>query len=378
MEIHQLYTLLKKYRRNRCIPDELEVLEQWYAQFDKDIEKVSDIPQEKLDHLFLEVERKIGAKKSYRFLSARVLSYVAGVAAIVVLGWIGRHYLISDHVAVDRERVVLGREIMPGATRAELVCADGSKIVLDNHTIIKDKNGLLIKEEKSAILDYSSTKGEFHRNEYNTISVPLGGEFGVVLSDGSRVWLNSGSTLNFPVTFGGASREVYLTGEAYFEVTKSDVPFMVKTMDVSVKVMGTSFNMSAYHEDERIMTTLVEGKVIVHSRHDDAEYEMKPGFMLSYEKKTNLVSMEECDTDLYASWVNGEFKFRDMRLEDIMIKLNRWYNCEFFYQNTELKDLRFTGAAEKDRPVNYLLEMIEAVTKVHFEIKGKTVILQQK
>lgn len=376
MGINQLYTLLKKYRESQCTPDELDELARWYTKFEEDAEKIPEIPQEKLDHLYLEVKDKICARPKYR-IPVQILKYVAGIAAIVVLGWVGGLYLTTDEGGDNRD-IAYEQYILPGTNRAELVLGDGSRIALDEHTVVKDKNGLLIKKDKMPLLDYSLAKGETHLKEFNTISVPLGGEFGVVLSDGTRVWLNSGSILIYPVSFGDSVREVYLTGEAYFKVNKSHVPFVVKAWDVDVRVMGTSFNISAYCEDDRILTTLVDGMVIVSPQQDTANYEMKPGYMLSYEKKTCRITMEECDTELYTSWINGEFKFRDMRLEDIMVKLNRWYNCEFFYQNSDLKDLRFTGAVEKDRPVNYLLEMIETVTKVHFEIKGKTVVLQSK
>lgn len=378
MEIHQLYTLLKKYRENRCTTDEFNQLAEWYAQFDEEVNKIPEIPQEKLDHLYREVEHKIIISKKQRFGSARLLRYVAGIAAIVVWGWIGVLYMTSGDKSVRLEKIILEQNIMPGAKRAELVLGDGSKIPLDQHTVVKDKNGLLIKKDETPLLDYSLAKGENHLNEYNAISVPLGGEFGVMLSDGTRVWLNSGSSLNYPVSFGDSIREVYLTGEAYFKVSKSHVPFVVKTLDVDVRVMGTSFNISAYGEDDRIMTTLVDGKVVVCSQHDDGEYEMKPGFMLTYEKKTNRVGLEECDTELYTSWINGEFKFRDTRLEDIMVKINRWYNCQICFEAEELKELRFSGAAEKDRSIDYLLDLIRTVTPVDFEIDQTIIWVKNK
>lgn len=377
MGIDQLYILLKKYRENRCTQDELDELTQWYAQFDDDVDNIPDIPQEKLDILYLDVKHKIYSHSKYR-ISVQILKYVAGIAAIVVLGWLGSLYLPNDKGNIVHRNVAYEQYIMPGTNRAELVLGDGSKIPLDEQTVVKDKNGLLIKKDEMPLLDYSLAKGENHLNEFNTISVPLGGEFGVVLSDSTWVWLNSGSTLNYPVSFGDSVREVYLTGEAYFKVNKSQVPFIVKSLDMEVRVKGTSFNISAYKEDDRIMTTLVEGKVIVRSQHDATDYEMKPGFMLSYEKKTNQISLEKCDTELYTSWVNGEFKFRDMRLEDIMVKLNRWYNCQIYFETDNLKELRFSGAAEKDRSIEYLLDLIRTVTPVDFEIDDMIIRVKNK
>ena len=126
------------------------------------------------------------------------------------------------------------------------------------------------------------------------------------------------------------------------------------------------------------MTTLVSGSVLVSSNHAEKQLRMEPGNVLSYTKSTACMNMEKCDPDIYTSWINGKFKFRDMRLEDIMKKVNRWYNCQIRFEDPSVKELRFSGAAERDRPVEYLLELIQKVTEVNFEIENKTIVLMHK
>lgn len=378
MGLHHLYTLLKKYRARQCTEEELAELDEWYGQFDAEAEDLPGIPKEKLDQLLCQVEKRIGKEKPRRRILYRTLKYAAGVAILLMIGWGGKYYIQTWRGTETMTAGEYEAAIAPGQYRAELTMADGTKVVLDSNTVVKDQKGFLIKADSCPVLNYTLAGLSAVQTGENTITVPVGGEYGVVLSDGTRVWLNSGSVLKYPVAFSGERREVNLVGEGYFQVTKSGVPFVVRTEGMDIRVLGTSFNVSAYREDKYATTTLVEGRVSVQTGTEGAEHEIKPGHVLSYEKETEQVEIKECDTDLYTSWMNGRFRFRDMRLEDIMMKLNRWYSCEFFYQNPGLKDLRFSGAAEKDRPVGYLLEMISTVTDVRFDIKGHTVVLRQK
>lgn len=378
MGIHHLYTLLKKYRARQCTQEELAELDEWYGQFDAEAESLPGIPQEKLEQLLCQVETRIGKEKPRRRILYRTLKYAAGVAVLLIMGWGGRYYIQMWRGGEEVSAGEYEATITPGQYRAELTMADGTRVLLDSNTVVKDQMGVLIKADSCPTLNYTLAGMSAAETGEHAITVPVGGEYCIVLSDGTRVWLNSGSMLKYPVAFHGERREVTLVGEGYFQVTKSGVPFVVKTEGMDVRVLGTSFNVSAYREDKYAMTTLVEGKVCVQAGAGRAEYEIRPGHVLSYEKGTDQVEIKECDTDLYTSWINGRFRFRDMRLEDIMMKLNRWYNCEFFYQTPALKELRFSGAAEKDRPVGYLLDMIGTVTDVHFEIKGHTVVLRQK
>lgn len=375
----QLYTLLKKYRKGNCTPEEEEELNHWYGEFNGDMAPVSHIPQEKLDALFGQVRSRISQRERKATVIRRVWGYASGVAAAVIV-LIGVFYFYSSpgEPGVPGQYV---REngIKPGRIQAELVLSDGSRVALDTVNTIREKDGRVIKSDSSRLLDYTlSALQKGNSCEYNTISVPKGGEYHFTLADGSRVWLNSGSTLRYPVAFYGSKREVILHGEGFFKVAKSTTPFVVKTFDLDVQVLGTSFNVSAYGDEDRVVTTLVEGRVEVCNNHSGEKFLMEPGYMLEYEKSDKMTSLEECDTEIYTSWVEGEFKFRDMRLEDIMKRVNRWYTCGVKYENNSLRELRFSGAAEKDKPAVFLLELIESVTDVRFEISGNTIIVKDR
>ena len=176
----------------------------------------------------------------------------------------------------------------------------------------------------------------------------------------------------------GDVREVKLSGEAYFDVTKSDRPFIVKMEDIDVRVLGTSFNLSGYTTDQNVSVTLVSGKVAIRDHQLQRDFNVTPGMRFEYNRESQQVKMWEVDPELYISWMKGKFRFEDMWLEDIMVTLNRWYDCTITYSDNTLRDLRFTGAAEKDRPASYLLELIEMITEVKFQIDGKHILITRK
>ena len=241
---------------------------------------------------------------------------------------------------------------------------------------MESDSSVVLSNEKGE-LSYRNVRERSGESSINTLRVPCGGEYQLMLADGTRVRVNSESELVFPTCFNSDRREVFLKGEAYFQVAPdSDKPFYVRVNDYIVKVTGTSFNVTSYTDDPCAMTTLVEGKVSVYGNDSTWNCDLTPGHMLKFDKGTARVTSEECDPRIYTSWIDGEFKFRDMRLEDIMKKLNRWYDFEVAYEEEELKDLRFSGAAEKYNPVEFLLKMIEEVTKVRFDIEGKRIMVK--
>mgnify|MGYP002264760817 CR=1 FL=1 len=147
---------------------------------------------------------------------------------------------------------------------------------------------------------------------------------------------------------------------------------------MNVRVTGTTFNVSDYADDSRVTTTLVEGQVVVNKRDQEETYVLEPGLTFKYKKDNGKIKIRTEDPELYVSWMRGKFKFENMRLEDIVCKLNRWYDCTVSYSDDALRDLRFTGAAEKDRPASYLLELIEMITEVKFQVDGKHILITRK
>ena len=211
---------------------------------------------------------------------------------------------------------------------------------------------------------------------YNTLYIPKGGEYALLLPDGSRVWLNSETSIRFPVRFLEDQRDVYLVGEAYFEVAKdTSAPFHVHIEGGEVTVLGTSFNISAYKEDSIWQTTLVSGRVQVTT--GNRKILMTPAEQYSVNTRTGEGILRDVDTELYISWVDGKFYFNAYTFEDIVRKLERWYDFKMDYRDENIKQMRFSGTINKHRPLNEILQFLEKTTDIHFEISGKNIIVSK-
>lgn len=373
MSVNEVYELLKKFRRNECSPEETQRLNDWYEQFNEKSENIPGIPSDKLDSLWADIERQVKSSPTRhtgkRLINKSWLSIAALFALILGSGI----YFLKQRQAPLQEQFVAYNVIQPGKKTAILKLSDGREVTLTDVTSVKEKDGLLIKNEQSKQLDYSLVAESENRTLINTIEIPVGGEYQLILADGTKVWLNSDTELTYPVAFTGDKREVELSGEAYFEVTKNGKPFIVKTKDVNIRVLGTEFNISAYEEDTQTVSTLVIGSIAMQDNHSNKEYMLKPGNSAFYNASNAEVEIKNVDTGLYTSWMKGEFRFINMRLEEIFTKLGRWYNCSVVYDDITIKNLRFSGAAEKDKAIDYVLKMIEKVTNVKFKINGTTI-----
>ena len=208
---------------------------------------------------------------------------------------------------------------------------------------------------------------------YNRLEVPRGSEFTLELPDGSLVRVNSGSVFCFPVRFSPAFRTVYLEGEAYFEVSRAGgSPFKVVTGDRSVTVLGTRFNVSSYREDRCWIATLVEGRVLVSDRGSSCE--LGPSEQYVVDKHLGTVNVHRVDVSLGTSWLLGQYRFKDCRLEDIIKRLERWYDFRTVYQDTVIKNLRFRGVIDKRRTLEKTLGLLEETGAISFEVRGDTVL----
>ena len=200
---------------------------------------------------------------------------------------------------------------------------------------------------------------------------PRGGEYSVVLADGTQVWLNAESELRYPEQFAGEERRVYLRGEAYFDVAKREGQrFVVALGGTEVTVLGTEFNVKGY-EDGGMATTLVEGSVAV--RRGEEECRLKPGEQAVVGE--DGIAVAEVDTDLYTAWKDGYFIYRRAALDDIMQELARWYDFTYFYQNSGVADLNLTAKLRKFDQVEDVFEILEMTGQVEFVIKNKTVTI---
>lgn len=209
------------------------------------------------------------------------------------------------------------------------------------------------------------------------MKTPRGGEYTIVLSDGTKVYLNAASELKYPIQFNSEKREVYLLGEAYFEVTRdTNRPFYVITDAVRVKVYGTEFNVNTYGVGGT-QTTLVSGKVGIQGKGSIREYIMKPSQLAEFKDNGDFGGIRKVNAEIYTAWKEGFFVFEDEGLENILNRLSRWYDVDVFYGSEKVKEYHFTGHMEKYENVETILNAISKMVGVHFTIKGKTIVVTE-
>ena len=306
-------------------------------------------------------------------ISKRLLGkwYWAAAVAVFIIGIATLFFYQEEHPTVAKTT------ISPGSSKAMLILNNGEIISLSekNKTEIVATEELSIRNEGSRLRYTASenTKNE-QANNYNELIVPKGGEFTLTLSDGTKVWLNSQSKIRYPVIFNDITREVYLEGEAYFEVAKDPQhPFHVNARNgVNIEVLGTSFNVRSYTDENAIETVLEEGSVRM-SQGKDAVI-LSPGNKAVY-LPNEPIQLTTVNTELYTAWRHGQYIFMEESVENILKQLSRWYDIEVFYSNEAAKSVVFSGDVRKYDDINTLLEAMEIAGGIHFRINGKTLIV---
>ena len=321
---------------------------------------------------FLYLEKSIYDRKSRRM----TLRWSIAASIILLVGlFVGR--TISGVRDIHEEQELAKSVMQPGTSKAILMMADGKEVVLEqgqNLNILLNER-VRVATSSQGIVYEEHGKGMV-TEEYNKLTTPVGGEYSLVLSDGTKVFLNADSELKYPVEFSDGKRIVDLKGEAYFEVHKDSLrPFIVRMNGAEVTVLGTSFNVNTYGDDGQIYTTLVNGSVRVSSMKNKQEEILKPGMQSVMNVQSGLLTVREVDVEPYVAWREGRFVFRAMTLDLIMRQLQRWYDFEVFYQNSELKDYEFRGVIKRDMDLDKVLSVIKATTNVDFEVKGKVITI---
>ena len=301
---------------------------------------------------------------------------ITAVASVVILFALSFAFFYMPEL--ERESPVSAK-VHAGGMKATLIVANGIQVDLmqDNLQDVVRQYGATVLEDKKNELRYDNVEVNEEIEEkpvYHTISTPVGGEYHFTLADGTMVWLNSSSRLTFPTRFTGDAREVLVEGEVYFGVQHDESkPFIVRVNDVSVRVLGTEFCISAYPENEGVMTTLVRGAVQVTSGNNQVV--LKPGYQAVVDQYSGAISQRAVELSLYTSWVRGIFEYENMELNEIMVQLARWYDVQFTFSASECKERRFTGVIRKYEDLNDVLDMIEKTTNVKFIINGKNVTI---
>lgn len=324
------------------------------------------------------VEYRRCQQAAYRRKGRRLMLRWSVAAAVVLSVGLFAGQMIFREVQDGQEKTILaGNVIQPGMSKAILVTADGRKVALeqDKPVDIRLNEKMRVATVGEGIVYEGSGTGQA-KEEYNTLMTPIGGEYALTLSDGTKVYLNAASGLKYPVEFAQGKRVVDLTGEAYFEVQKDSVrPFIVRVNGAEVRVLGTSFNINAYGDDGRMYTTLVSGSIHFSSKKSGRQEVMTPGTQSVMSLKTGEVELREVDVEPYIAWRKGRFVFRSITLDLLMRQLQRWYDFEVFYQNKELQDYEFRGVLSRDMELDKVLSAISATTNVGFNVQGKVVTI---
>lgn len=345
--------------------------------------RVKELARKLSDTRYL--QEKIEAQERFDYLKAyhkniapaKVMpkySYLKIAAAIFILLGSGTFmYIRHEYNRNEHYKEVDLSDIRPGTQQALLITHDGQKIELDKNTRQTiEENGTKLQVDTTG-LQYQANEHAMTKTIRNTLIVPPGGEFALTLSDGTKVWLNSDSRLTYPVNFNDSTREVSVSGEAYFSVRHSDVPFIVKTDRGEITVLGTEFNVNNYPDNREAVTTLVSGK-IAYLAPDGEKFILNPDEQITIQgngqKETRKV-----DTRYATSWRNGMFLFQEMRLEDIMKRLERWYNIHVTYSDESVKELHFSGDLSRFKDIGTFLEMFEKSSDVKIKVKEKNIII---
>lgn len=361
--------LLERYRQGICTEEERLLIEHWYLTYEE--KNIPEIPDELFEqHLeslrsTLLVHTEID-KKTYnlwhRITGAAVLFLIASVC------------LYLYNTSNDANLIVKANQenkVMPGGNKAILTLANGKKISLTDakNGLVSTQTGLnIVKKANGQLVYHVDPISQENANTFNTIETPIGGQYQITLSDGTKVWLNAATTLRYPSNFSGLKeRRVLLKGEAYFEVAhNTKAAFIVSANNQEIKVLGTRFNVMNYKEESDIKTTLLQGSVQLSSGAIIGKLiPGQQGYLSSQEAKFHIAPINVAEV---TAWKDGLFMFNNTDMYALMRQLSRWYNIEVVYEPNVKNDV-FFGEIERKAELTDVLKILE-VGGLHFKLNG--------
>lgn len=387
----------KQFIRN-YLDDKLSVkqrarLETWYLL--KAEESSTAEPQVDYEKLGVKLWTKIldGASDSgeeqvnVKKISSPYKTFISiGIAAsILLIAGVSYFLLKNNDNANDRFVIAKQYDLPAGTDKAILTLSNGRVIDLNNNLTgkVATEAGIEITRATDGTLVYKITNTKAKNGGFNTISTPAGGQYAVVLPDGSKVWLNAGSSLKYPTIFPKSGRSVTLTGEGYFEVAhlqaaKGRVPFLVSVVKGNnqvekLEVLGTHFNINAYADEPDVKSTLLEGSVNIVLNNGKTAL-LKPGQQAKLSNQH--MQIQPADTEMAVAWKNGEFVFRE-DLRSAMRKVARWYDVEVVYDESAPENLTLGGWMSRSTSISEVLNHIQLTGKVHFKLEGRRVIVSK-
>ncbi len=379
-----LQQLAAKVLAGKASEEEQLFLEEYFNVFDKESGIENEITEAELNNLRQAIlerihndikERRMSQRLAFagwrRLAVAALLLLIAGVAVILLTA--------KEHQRNIARIPRQGKEILPGGNKATLTLGDGSTILLDNmkaDSLVK-QDGILVTKSSDGLLVYSvkSEGGDAGAVAYNTITTPRGGQYQVVLPDGTRAWLNAASSIHFPTRFEQKQRSVSITGEVYFEVAHNAAqPFEVTVDETRIQVLGTHFNVMAYPNEDALKTTLAEGSVRITKAGSSAV--LKPGQQLQANDRQFKV-VENIDVAAELAWKDGLFNFKNAGIEEVMKQVERWYNVNVQYAGN-IPAKQFTGMIPRASTLSELMEMLSFYDDVKCVVHGNTITIQSE
>ncbi|WP_316843807.1 FecR family protein [Pedobacter psychrodurus] len=390
MQYQNIRALLEDERfLNYCLkknPEDVHYWEQWLIANPDRRDEINglkamvlllgnSLSAQEAENQFAKLDYRIsGGNTIFRLRWFNLFTKYAVAASLMLILGAGLFFRNDRHSNNEHLSKVSVKDITPGSNKAMLTLANGTKINLNqvsNGQLASESGVNIVKTANGQLVyDLSGATGQASEVGYNTIEVPAGGQWQIILPDQTKVWLNAQSSITYPTKFAGNVRRVKITGEAYFEVAHhKKLPFRVESGAQLVEVLGTHFNIMAYADDRLIKTTLLEGSVKVVNKGQSQL--LKPGQQAQVNAR-GIVLSDDVDIEEAVAWKNGDFQFNE-NLEGIMTKIARWYDVEIVYQVKPDADLTFSGKISRSRNLSAILKMLEYNGDVHFKIEGRRV-----
>jgi len=378
LKLGEIQLLIDKYLLGTATPEEREAVEQWYENVDG---AEGSFTENKLNDKKNEMRDSIFSQLPAQTVTRPLFSYVKWAAAVLVAGLgVGLYYYNTKPAEQTDTVKNVPNDIAPGGNKAILTLSDGTTLLLDDAARgkVASQGNAVVRKDGEGLLSYSADKQvELNVLTYNAIATPRGGKYAVILSDGTKVWLNAATSIKYPTTFAGTERKVELSGEAYFEVAKNaGMPFRVVSNSQTIEVLGTHFNINAYAEEGQTSSTLLEGSIKVVSGTQTAT--LKPGqqSVIAPAATVNQVIQinDHVNTEEVIAWKNDLFQFEYADIKTIMSQIGRWYDVDVMYEGKIPSD-HYKGKVSRNAKLSQALKILEE-SGINFKIEGKKIIVK--
>ncbi len=388
MEHKTIYELIAEYSNGTLSPAAREQLRHLIDN-DKEARKLfRDIREAEKLLKTIQAQEKLSPQEAWENFSEtlthtrrknRRLHRIIGTAIAASVALILLFIFPDTRSTYAPEQQVAQTQIEPGSVKAVLSYANGETVNLTSSTSsrIVAPDGSTIVNDSLEGLQYNKDNRETGQTApLHMITVPPGGEYRFTLSDGTRVWINSSSEIQFPSQFSGNTREIYMKGEIYLEVAPDKSrPFIVHSGNDRIRVLGTKFNITAYPEEQKTITTLVSGSV--EFEHNNSKIRLSPGEQSIMDHTTDKLEKQKVDVSIYTSWISGAFEYENMPLSYIARQLSRWYDVQFTFEAAEFREHPFTGIVKRNQTLEEVLTIIGKTTNIKFEISGRNIIIKK-